>query len=1106
MPLGLVDRCTDFEEYIFEIMRALGVSWLRSASRSILRSAKYLPWNRSSGGVVPCLQLRQGSSASSLFESSVATDFCEDGAVVEGQRSVVEHHAQERRAVSSRARRVASMYNVAANDDSFYQHEKDPNYMRQLKLEEDTVAVAVERYLKDVDSARQRGDVDAIRPAARLLVSWHHPLTLAIQRLMDDCNRTLSPEKCGRGGRVDIVHDAMNLLRDVSPDVLAGIVIHEVLGSLLKDLTGVPLARLAHSVGQAVQAELNVKKLRALKMAAADAEERLASAIAAGQKSPAVYDQAEEDGDTVTRSTQGHKTKPKKASKSRSHRKKRDMFEIEAEKIIANDPTRISRYSSLSIPEGVSAINYAAMQTIVDESSWSLRENVLVGTTLIDLLLKSAAVQLPPGHDQDAAGDVAEFVALTKSSQYVSDGAKDSSYAPAFRHHKLLSKRAGKTVGIVSLHNYVAKMLFKDDEELRKYVVPKQRPMLIPPRPWVSPRNGAYLTIPTHIMRAFPSKLLDDALAAADLTQVYDGLNALGETPWMVNRPVLEVVKELWTEDRAIAGLVTRRDVPMPEKTDYFDPVIAAKVLKDIRASRAHPASEGTTQETSAPSSADRSKVDPADEENRATRDTESHSADAEINDVLSAVRAYRRQRRKIRKHNLELYSLRCNTGYQIDQASSFADDDRIYLPHNIDFRGRAYPIPVYLQHMGSDLMRAMLSFAKPGIELGSRGVFWLKVHLANLLGKDKLSFDERIAFAEESIPQAVAAAAEPMKDSNLEWWSAQEDPFQLLAVCYEFQAGMGRHGGENALTGYHSTLPISMDGSCNGLQHYAALGRDLHGGKQVNLVPSPRPQDVYSGVADLVKKRVQQAVEEGDAVARVLDGKVTRKVVKQTVMTSVYGVTVIGARDQILARLKEAGGIPEDKLFNASLQLARWTLASLGDIFQGAARTMEWLSLSARAVSLSGSEVQWLTPLGLPVIQPYRKQDSATLKTVVQRLKLGSTGDHMPVSPSRQRSAFAPNYVHSLDSSHMLMTAMRCKQHGLAFAAVHDSFWTHAASVDAMNGILRETFVKLHRRELLEELQESMKLQNPNIRLPPLPKRGNLDLDLVLESPYFFS
>ena len=41
----------------------------------------------------------------------------------------------------------------------------------------------------------------------------------------------------------------------------------------------------------------------------------------------------------------------------------------------------------------------------------------------------------------------------------------------------------------------------------------------------------------------------------------------------------------------------------------------------------------------------------------------------------------------------------------------------------------------------------------------------------------------------------------------------------------------------------YVSCVPVHQDGSCNGLQHYAALGRDLSGGESVNLMPTDKPQ-----------------------------------------------------------------------------------------------------------------------------------------------------------------------------------------------------------------------------------------------------------------------
>ena len=85
-----------------------------------------------------------------------------------------------------------------------------------------------------------------------------------------------------------------------------------------------------------------------------------------------------------------------------------------------------------------------------------------------------------------------------------------------------------------------------------------------------------------------------------------------------------------------------------------------------------------------------------------------------------------------------------------------------------------------------------------------------------------------------------------------------------------------------------------------------AALGRDRAGGATVNLTPSDRPQDVYSAVADALRARVERDAAAGDPVAQSLVGEVNRKLVKQTVMTTVYGVTFIGARDQILSRLTE--------------------------------------------------------------------------------------------------------------------------------------------------------------------------------------------------------
>ena len=81
-------------------------------------------------------------------------------------------------------------------------------------------------------------------------------------------------------------------------------------------------------------------------------------------------------------------------------------------------------------------------------------------------------------------------------------------------------------------------------------------------------------------------------------------------------------------------------------------------------------------------------------------------------------------------------------------------------------------------------------------------------------------------------------------------WWTTSEDPWQTLACCMEIANASRSEDPAKFLSGY----PVHQDGSCNGLQHYAALGRDTAGAKSVNLYPFNKPSDVYQEVVDLVK------------------------------------------------------------------------------------------------------------------------------------------------------------------------------------------------------------------------------------------------------------
>ena len=106
---------------------------------------------------------------------------------------------------------------------------------------------------------------------------------------------------------------------------------------------------------------------------------------------------------------------------------------------------------------------------------------------------------------------------------------------------------------------------------------------------------------------------------------------------------------------------------------------------------------------------------------------------------------------------------------------------------------------------------------------------------------------------------------------------------------------------------------------------------------------------------------------------------------------------------------------------------------------------------------------MSWVTPLGLPCIQPYRQELTYSVNTVMQSLTLSYHHDDLPIKPQKQKTAFPPNFIHSLDATHMLKTALAAKRKNITFAAVHDSYWTHAGVILIVFVCLYMHLSKLH-------------------------------------------
>ncbi|XP_047444012.1 DNA-directed RNA polymerase, mitochondrial [Mugil cephalus] len=588
-------------------------------------------------------------------------------------------------------------------------------------------------------------------------------------------------------------------------------------------------------------------------------------------------------------------------------------------------------------------------------------------------------------------------------------------------------------------------------------------PMLCPPVPWTSVKFGSYLLTPSKLMRTIDGATQHDELLekSQSLHAVFDSLNQLGNCAWRINKPLLDIIISIFN-DRGSDKL----DIPPPlseaPKVPYLNP-----------------------------------------------HDT-SYTASEKAHIKREAMNA--------KKKGGEMHSLRMDALYKLSIANHMRDEI-FWFPHNMDFRGRTYPCPPHFNHLGSDVTRSILMFAE-GKPLGPKGLDWLKIHLVNLTGlKKRSSLQGRLEFANSIMDVILDSADNPLNGKK--WWMDADEPWQALACCMEIAKAVRSPDP----TQFISHFPVHQDGSCNGLQHYAALGRDVIGARSVNLMPYDMPQDVYSGVAQQVEEFRARDAANGLKIAQVLEGFISRKVVKQTVMTVVYGVTRYGGRLQIAKRLKEIDEFPQEFIWEASNYLVRQVFSGLKEMFTGTREIQDWLTESARLISKSGHTVEWVTPLGLPIIQPYHRARNQVMKSTMQHINVKVSHDIKERPDTvKQKNAFPPNFIHSLDSTHMMLTALHCYSAGLTFVSVHDCFWTHALTVDTMNKVCREQFVALHSQPILEELSnfllqkyctrvmteaKNKKYQEYRrllLLLAKVPQTGDFDLQQVKKSTYFFS
>ena len=459
----------------------------------------------------------------------------------------------------------------------------------------------------------------------------------------------------------------------------------------------------------------------------------------------------------------------------------------------------------------------------------------------------------------------------------------------------------------------------------------------------------------------------------------------------------------------------------------------------------------------------------------------------------------WKRKAAAIWEDNIKTRSKRIASMQIITTAKRYGPDT-FYYPHQLDFRGRVYTVPHPLTIQGSDLCRGLLQFSK-GLPIGNdEGLMWLAIHGANAFGYDKVSFGDRVKWTADNTSDILRCAKDPYLNR---WWLEADDPWQFLRWSHEW-AGVQKHG-----TKFCSHLPISIDQTCSGLQHYAALLRDPVSGSSTNLLPSDLPNDIYSDVAAAVTKKLKENSTEKFAALWLKFG-VDRSVLKRIVMTTPYGSKKYSHRTFIVDVINEKKEHPfGDRVPEASQWLANVTWDTIGEVVVAARSGMNWLRDVARAIVKNGTAIKWTTPIGFPVEQNYEAMKSRQI-----RLSLGDGSSckstlKVPVKNRvpdviRQINGIAPNVIHALDATVLLLSMVKAKELGINdIGVVHDSFSSHACNVQKLGRIIRESFLEVYQTDVLSNLHDQFQEQSDK-PIPSLPSYGNLDITKVLHSKYF--
>lgn len=588
---------------------------------------------------------------------------------------------------------------------------------------------------------------------------------------------------------------------------------------------------------------------------------------------------------------------------------------------------------------------------------------------------------------------------------------------------------------------------------------------LVVPPAWADPEAGGYIIVRKGMI-ANGSREQYDALKGKDLSRVFKGLDAMGANAMQGTPKVLGVIEAI--AQNKVPGLLSGRRSLAGRWSSGLDnvPPTDDEPMTEVPSAIKDQTADGMRAWYKTP-------------EGDAWRQTE---------EGRKWRFAYRRQM----ENNKQLSGLREIWSLQLDEMRRASKHERFYFGHQICFRGRAMPQELFFSLHGPDVLRGVLRHANPGV-MNDEAEYWLAINAANHYGHgwDKKPFDERATFPQEFKGLIDDVVRDPLK--CLEWTKAEEQ-FQFLSACIALRDP------EHAVR-----CPVFQDATCNGLQHFAAAGRDPIGAAMCNLVNGSGRISAYPIVADAVRLEL---LADGSPLAVKISKVINGSIVKTPVLATPYGVTQMGASEQLIEAFAELGW-KYDEAWEAGIYLTDFVFKAMHKVAPATMTLMDWIRKCTRLICRStelypnGRPLEWVSPMGLPVLQDYRKHGSATVTVDGHDYFIGRSGRDNPIDVDAQVAGSAPNVVHSWDAAHGSAYCTRALKEGHESGLIYDCIESVASSISDCRRIFREEFVALHQRDLVGELYEQWCKKYPDVKLPAPPAKGTFDVRHALNSTY---